>query len=113
MSKFLVHLKQKESDAVEHVTSDWRTKEQSRDQQFNEQCGKVSALESRLLQKSSELQRREEKIVHLEDELKHKIQAAAKQLQQKEDEICALKQKFKDERVQLEHEKKRLQGEAA
>jgi hypothetical protein len=31
MSKFLVHLKQKEIDKIEQVTSDWRMKEAQRD----------------------------------------------------------------------------------
>jgi hypothetical protein len=31
MSKFLVHLKQKEMDKIEEVTQDWRMKEATRD----------------------------------------------------------------------------------
>ena len=63
MSKFLVHLKQKEQSTIESVTSDWRQKEQTRDQQFSDHCSKVSQLESRLKQQSTDLQRREEKII--------------------------------------------------
>jgi hypothetical protein len=55
MSKFLVHLKQKEQSTVESVTSDWRQKEQSRDQQFSDHCSKVSSLESSLKQKVIDL----------------------------------------------------------
>jgi len=43
MSKFLSHLKQKEIDTIEQVTSDWRAKEAARDQEFNEAVGKVQA----------------------------------------------------------------------
>lgn len=54
------------------------------------------------------MQRREERIIQLEEELKHKIQEVARQLTQKEEEIMQIKIKFKDERMQLEGEKKKL-----
>jgi hypothetical protein len=40
--------------------------------------------------------------------LKHKIQEVARQLTQKEEEIMQIKIKFKEERQQLEGEKKKL-----
>lgn len=41
MSKFLVHLKQKEIETVDKVTSDWKQKEANRDQTFLESLNKV------------------------------------------------------------------------
>jgi hypothetical protein len=40
--------------------------------------------------------------------LKHKIQEASRQLTLKEEEIMIIKKKFKEEKVGLETEKKRL-----
>lgn len=87
MSKFLSHLKQKEIDTIEQVTNDWKAKEAARDQQFNEAVGKVQAQESKLRTKATDLQKREDRIVQLEEELKFKIQETARQITQKEEEI--------------------------
>lgn len=73
MSKFLVHLKQKELDTIQKVTSDWKLKETQRDQQFQDSLTKVSGVESRMRAKGIELQKREDRIVQLEEELKHKL----------------------------------------
>ena len=78
MSKFLSHLKQKEIDAVEQVTSDWRQKEHARDAQFNEAVSKITAYESKLRAKALDLQKREDRIVQLEEELKFKISETAR-----------------------------------
>ena len=58
-------------------------------------------------QSSLDLQRREERIIQLEEELKHKITEVSRQLGNKEEEIHALKRKFKDEKMVFEQEKKR------
>jgi len=73
MAKFLAHLKQKEIEKIEDVTADWRQKEGQRQQDFNEQVQKVHMVEGKLRQKATDLQRREERIIQLEEELKHKI----------------------------------------
>lgn len=43
MAKFLVHLKQKEIQRIEEVTSDWKQKELVREQTFSESLQKVVA----------------------------------------------------------------------
>jgi hypothetical protein len=48
MAKFLAHLKQKEIETIEQVTSTWRMKEQAREQEFNETCTRVSQMEVKL-----------------------------------------------------------------
>ena len=65
-------------------------------------------MENKLRQKALDLQRREERIIQLEEELKHKIQEAGRQLTLKEEEIMNIKKKFKEEKVSLESDKKRL-----
>ena len=69
---------------------------------------KVAGLENKLRTKALDLSRREEKIVQLEEELKHKIQEASRQLTLKEEEIMNIKKRFKEERVLLEADKKKL-----
>jgi len=73
MAKFLAHLKQKEIETIEEVTQSWKMKEAQREHEFNDQLSKVSTLEAKLRQKATDLQKREEKIIQLEEELKGKI----------------------------------------
>ena len=54
------------------------------------------------------MQRREEKIIQLEDELKHKIAETSRSLILKEEEVMNVKKRFKEERTALEMDKKRL-----
>ncbi len=78
---------------------------------FNESVGKVTTLENKVRVKATDLQRREERIIQLEEELKSKIQEVSKQLTNKEEEIISIKKKFKEERMQLETDKKKSQKE--
>ena len=73
MAMFLAHLKQKEIEKIEEVTRDWKMKEAEREQVFSESVQKVTTLESKVRQKATDLQRREERIIQLEEELKSKI----------------------------------------
>jgi centrosomal protein CEP120 len=68
-----VHLKEQEIKRIEEVTLEWRKKESEREEKFTEACKKVQTLENKIRQKSTDLDRREEKLVHLEDELRQKI----------------------------------------
>ena len=75
---------------------------------------KVNNLESKVRQKATDLERREERIIQLEEELKSKIiMEVSRQLTGKEEEIMNIKKKFKEERVLLETDKKRLTKEVA
>ena len=68
----------------------------------------MQAQESKLRTKATDLQKREDRIVQLEEELKFKIQETARQITQKEEELLQIKMKFKEERQHLEHDKKRI-----
>lgn len=59
--------------------------------------------------KAVDLQRREERIVQLEEELKQKISEVSRQLTVKEEEVVNVKKRFKEERQTLENDKKKLQ----
>ena len=71
----------------------------------------VTSLESKVRQKATDLQRREERIIQLDEELKSKIMEVSRQLTGKEEEIMNIKKKFKEERMTLEADKKRLTKE--
>jgi len=109
MAKFMAHLKQKEFEKLEELSVEWRNRDQQRETIFNESVGKVTQLENKIRVKATDLQRREERIIQLEEELKSKIQEVSKQLTAKEEEIISIKKKFKEERAQLETDKKKAQ----
>ena len=107
-AKFKAFLKQKEIERIEEITYTWKNKEKEREKTFADSMAKVSLLEGKVRQKALDLQRREERIVQLEEELKHKITEVSRQLTLKEEEIMSVKKRFKEEKVLLEQDKKRL-----
>lgn len=58
-------------------------------------------------QKALDMQRREERIVQMEEELRHKITEVSKTLANKEEEILTIKKRFKEERTTIEHDRKK------
>jgi hypothetical protein len=67
-----------------------------------ESMNKVAQIEQKVRGKAVEMQRREERIVQLEEELKHKIAEVSRQLTVKEEEVVNVKKRFKEERLTLE-----------
>ena len=108
MEKFNAHLKQKEIEAVQEITRSWRQQEADREKTFSDALVKVAQMETKLRQKASDLQRREERLVALEEELKQKVQQVGRELTLKEEEIMNVKKRFKEEKLTLESDKKRL-----
>ena len=72
-AKFKAYLKQKEIETIQEITFTWKSKESEREKTFTDAMAKLSQLESKLRQKALDLQRREERIIQLEEELKHKL----------------------------------------
>lgn len=106
-AKFKAYLKQREIEKIEEVTQTWKAKEQERENQFNVSLKSLENLESKLRQNSLDLHRREERIIQLEEELKHKISEVSRQLAGKEEEVLNVKKRFKEEKVQNESLMKR------
>ena len=67
-----------------------------------ESMNKVAQIEQKVRGKAVDMQRREERIVQLEEELKHKIAEVSRQLTVKEEEVVNVKKMFKEERLTLE-----------
>jgi hypothetical protein len=65
-------------------------------------------MEGKIRQKATDLEKRERKIVDLEEELAKKIGEVSRALTGKEEEIISSKRRFKEERVNLDADKKRL-----
>ena len=70
MAKFKAHMKQLEQATVEDITREWRQKEAIREQKFEDAIKQINLIETKIRHKSTDLQRREEKIMQLEDELR-------------------------------------------
>ena len=83
-------------------------KESDRERTFSQSIAQVCALEKSIRNKGLDLQRREERIFALEEELKNKLLEVSRQLTNKEEEILNVKKRFKEEKVMLESDKKRL-----
>ena len=94
------------------MTSLWKAKESERERSFNQAMGAVAGIETKVRGKALELQKREERIVQLEEELKSKIAEVGRTLTLKEEEILNVKKRFKEERLTLEQDKKRLMTQA-
>lgn len=62
-------------------------------------------------QQGLDLQRREERIIQLEEELKHKIAEVSRSLASKEEEVMSIKKRFKDEKNALETTNKRASNQ--
>ena len=106
-AKFKAFLKQREIEKIEEITFNWKMKESEREGTFNESLKSVENLEGKMRQNALDLQRREERIIQLEEELKHKITEVSRQLGNKEEEIHNIKKRNKEEKMQFEQEKKR------
>ena len=107
-AKFKAWLKQREIERIEEITLQWKSNEEAREKSFGEAMIKVTQLEAKVRQKALDLQRREDRIIQLEEDLKHKIAEVSRQLTLKEEEVMNVKKRFKEERTQIEMDKKRL-----
>lgn len=107
-AKFKAYLKQREIEKIEEITQSWRGREQERETLFLESMRGIDVLENQLRVKALDLQRREERIIQLEEELKHKITEVSRSLAQKEEEVLQVKKRFKDEKIMLESQNKKL-----
>ena len=101
-AKFKAYLKQREIEKIEEITKEWKGREQERELQFSDALKGLEQLEGKLRHQAMDLQRREERIVQLEEELKHKITEVSRQLASKEEEVLSVKKRFKEEKAQME-----------
>jgi len=107
-AKFKNHLKQTELETIEKVTADWKAKEDARDAELASKVAEIEAIDKRLRMKVQQIQKRESKIVNLEEELKVKIHEVSRQLAVKEEEIINIKKRFKEEKIALVNDKKNM-----
>jgi hypothetical protein len=105
-AKFKTHLKQMELETIENITKEWKAKEAKRDGILTAKVSALENMEKKLRLKMQEVQKRESKIVQLEEELRHKIHEVSRQLATKEEEIINIKRRFKEEKLSLQSELK-------
>ena len=106
-AKFKAYLKQREIEKIEEITGSWKAKEFERESNFNDSLKSIEMLENRMRTQGLDLQRREERIIQLEEELKHKINEVSRSLASKEEEVLSVKKRFKEEKNQLETSNKK------
>ena len=94
-------------EKIEEITYAWKSKEAERETTFNDSLKSLEAFDAKMRQKALDMQRREERIVQMEEELRHKITEVSKTLANKEEEILTIKKRFKEERTTIEHDRKK------
>ena len=104
-SKFKIILKQKEMEFLSNLSEEWKKKEYEKEKVFKKTESSITLISKTMKEKATELQKREQKIVLLEEELKSRINETSRQISNKEDEINQLKRKLKDERGNGEKDK--------
>jgi chromosome segregation ATPase len=116
-ARFRYNLKQRESEFVEKLRADWRQKEIDRDkvkrsltiQVFKEMENKMAAHTQKMQNKLNQLNKRESRIILLEEELKQKIAETSRQLAMKDNETDDQKAKMADEKKNLQKRIKELE----
>jgi len=104
-AKFRYQLKSKEVDFLKKLNDEWKKKESEREKVFKRSEAQIAQVETKLKQKTLDLQKREQRLILLEEELKQKINETSRQLSSKDEEITSVRKKHKDDRVQLEKER--------
>ena len=90
---------------MKKLNDEWKKKEGEREKIFKRSEAQIAQVESKLKQKTLDLQKREQRLILLEEELKQKINETSRQLSSKDEEINVVRKKHKDDRIQLEKEK--------
>ena len=106
--KFQMALKQREMDFLNKLNEEWRNRENEREKQWKRTESSICQIEGKLRGKATDLQKREQKLVLLEEELKHKLSETGKIISNKDEEILELKKKTKEEKNASEKEKQNL-----
>jgi len=93
-------------ETINNITTEWKNKEVEREKQMQAILNGFKLKEENIKKKANELKSREGKIKGIEEELRGKIQDVTKQLTNKEEEIIFIKNKFRNEKLELEKDKK-------
>lgn len=106
-------LKDKETEHLGHVAREWQERENARERQFQSTISSLAQLESKLRSKALDLQKREQKILALEDELRQKLNDTARQLAIKEEEVSAAKTRLQELKLANSKENKAFETKVA
>lgn len=107
-SKFLIEMKQKEIDYVNKLVDKWKIFEADKEKAFKQHELDILEVEKNLKVKLAELQRRENKIVQVENELRSRINSVSNELVLKDREIERLRDDSEIRIQKLIKEKKTL-----
>lgn len=101
-ARFRYNLKQREAELTEKMRAEWKQKELDREKAFKETENKLAGHLQRMQSKMNQLQKREGRLVLLEEELKQKIGETSRQLALKDVEMEEFKAKQLEERKALQ-----------
>jgi centrosomal protein CEP120 len=107
-SKWRATLKERENQHLAMISQEWQEKENERERQFQRSIAEIAMMEQKIRTRALDLQKREQKLVNLEEELRHKINDTTRQLGIKEEELQTLKTRFNETKTALMKENKSL-----
>jgi chromosome segregation ATPase len=107
--KFKAYLKQLEYEFMSKISEEYQKREQEREKELKMKLNELNVLQTKARKRINEVEEREKRVSLMEEELKMKITEVARQLANKEEEIAYIKNRFRDERKQLEKDKQSFQ----
>jgi chromosome segregation ATPase len=107
--KFKAYLKQLEYEFLSKINEEYQKKEEDREKELKMKLNELNVLHTKSRKRINEVEEREKRVSLMEEELKLKITEVARQLANKEEEIAYIKNRFRDEKKQLEKDKQSLQ----
>ena len=105
---FKDYLKQKEIEHLREISMNSEIKEGERERMFVQLTSELNSMETSLRKKVIEVQKRENKIISIEDELKLKVKEVARQMAFKEEEVINMKKRANDEKKEQTKREKDL-----
>jgi hypothetical protein len=109
-SKWLSELKARETEHLKAAASEWVLKESKREQQHEKALVDLSSFEVQLRSKLLDLQKRENKISAIEEEIKSKTSDIQRQIEIKDEELSMLKNKVNDIKLNTNKSTKNLKA---
>lgn len=112
-ARFGAYLKDRLQFQLAEMAKSWKTKKEEREKEFADTQEAIKRVQRDLAKKAKDLQKREQKLVTLEEELKQKVVQVSRQLAAKEEEIITVRTKSKDDRMTVDRDKAALQQQLA
>ena len=104
-AKFLLEMKTREAEMIDKMAEGLKKKEIDREKVLRNYEASITSIDMKLRDKVGELQKRENKLILLENELKSKINEVSSEVASKNEEIRKLKADFDEEKKKFKKAK--------